>query len=65
MKMGITKTQTKMFTKMCCKDCEDDVYDCSCCGTVFENGDNIGCSQLPDEKHYCEDCTIRITCRKL
>jgi len=59
--MGIIKTQTKMFTKLCCKECEDDVYDCARCGAVFESGDNIGCSELPDGKHYCEDCTLELS----
>ena len=63
--MMIMKTQTNMITKLCCMFCENNLMNCSSCGKAFGISENIGCSRLPDGKHYCEDCTMKISMETL
>ena len=62
--MKIMKTQARMINKLCCKNCGSEVVLCSSCGDEFGIYDNIGCSELPDGKHYCEDCTLKLLTRR-
>jgi len=60
----IKKTQAVKVEKICCKECGDIVYQCSYCGEYLKEGENIGCSEFPDGKHYCDGCTIYYNSRK-
>jgi hypothetical protein len=58
--MWIKKSKAEVLPLLCCVECEAKISSCSACGKYLEPGDTIGCSMLPDRKHYCESCTSKL-----
>ena len=44
----------KIVERMCCSQCEEEIYECYNCDEYFSPGDFVSCGE--DYHHVCEEC---------